>query len=60
MSFARHVLGQKDRGYSRLTIAYEAGAAWLSTVVEELKASGFVAGLIERYNVTGLSVAGPA
>jgi polar amino acid transport system substrate-binding protein len=37
-----------------------AGAAWLSAVVEELKASGFVAELIERYKVTGLSVAGPA
>jgi polar amino acid transport system substrate-binding protein len=40
--------------------ANAAGAAWLSAVVEELKASGFVAELIERYKVTGLSVAGPA
>lgn len=34
-----------------------AAAAWLAGVVEELKASGFVAGLIEKHAVEGLSVA---
>ena len=37
-----------------------AGAAWLRTFVEEVKASGFVAGLIARHKVVGLSVAPPA
>jgi polar amino acid transport system substrate-binding protein len=37
-----------------------AGAAFLRTVVEELKASGQVARLIERHKVVGLSVAPPA
>ena len=37
-----------------------AGAAFLETFVEEAKASGFVAELIERHNVRGLSVAPPA
>ena len=38
-----------------------AGAAFLSAFVEEAKASGFVAGLIERHGVVGrLSVAPPA
>jgi polar amino acid transport system substrate-binding protein len=35
----------------------EAGAAFLRDFVEEAKASGLVAGLIERHNVRGLSVA---
>lgn len=34
-----------------------AGAAYLKAFVEEVKASGFVAGLIERHKVIGLSVA---
>ena len=34
-----------------------AGAAWLRDVVEELKASGFVADLIAKHSVNGLSVA---
>lgn len=39
----------------------EAAAAFLAQFVEEAKASGFVAGLIERYGVSGrLSVAPPA
>ncbi len=38
----------------------QAGAAFLSEFVEEAKASGFVASLIERHNVRGLSVAPPA
>jgi polar amino acid transport system substrate-binding protein len=37
-----------------------AGAAFLRDFVEEAKASGFVARLIERYKVRGLSVAPPA
>lgn len=37
-----------------------AGAAWLSSVVEDLKASGFVADAIARHGVQGLSVAPPA
>lgn len=37
----------------------DAAAAWLAGVVEELKASGFVAGLIEKHGVKGLSVAKP-
>jgi polar amino acid transport system substrate-binding protein len=36
-----------------------AGAAFLSEFVEEAKASGFVASLIERHHVIGLSVAPP-
>ena len=39
--------------------ANEAAAAWLRDVVEELKATGFVAGLIARHGVQGLSVAPP-
>lgn len=34
-----------------------AAAAWLADVVEEFKASGFVADLIAKHQVTGLSVA---
>jgi len=34
-----------------------AGAAFLSDFVEEAKASGLIASLIERHNVKGLSVA---
>jgi polar amino acid transport system substrate-binding protein len=37
-----------------------AGAAFLRDLVEEAKASGLVARLIERYKVRGLSVAPPA
>jgi polar amino acid transport system substrate-binding protein len=37
-----------------------AGAAFLSDFVEKAKASGFVASLIERHKVRGLSVAPPA
>ena len=37
-----------------------AGAAFLRDFVEEAKASGLVARLIERYNARGLSVAPPA
>jgi polar amino acid transport system substrate-binding protein len=37
-----------------------AGAAFLHDFVEEAKASGFIASLIERHSVTGLSVAPPA
>ena len=37
-----------------------AAAAWLAGVVEELKSSGFVARLIAKHGVTGLSVAPPA
>ena len=38
-----------------------AGAAWLKAFVEEVKASGFVAGLIAKHGVVGrLSVAPPA
>ena len=37
----------------------QAGAVFLSEFVEEAKASGFVASLIERHNVRGLSVAPP-
>jgi polar amino acid transport system substrate-binding protein len=40
--------------------ANTAAAAWLREVVEELKASGVVAGLIARHGVQGLSVAPPA
>lgn len=35
----------------------EAGARWLASVVEDMKSSGFIAGLIERHAVRGLSVA---
>ncbi|TWT11756.1 ABC transporter substrate-binding protein [Reyranella sp. CPCC 100927] len=38
----------------------DAAAAFLRSFVEEAKASGFVASLIERHNVRGLSVAPPA
>jgi polar amino acid transport system substrate-binding protein len=38
----------------------EAAAAFLRGFVEEAKASGFVASLIERHKVQGLSVAPPA
>jgi len=39
----------------------EAGAAFLREFVEKAKASGFVAGLIEKHGVTGrLTVAPPA
>jgi polar amino acid transport system substrate-binding protein len=38
----------------------KAGAAFLRDVVEEAKASGLVASLIERHKVQGLSVAPPA
>ncbi|HKU98691.1 MAG TPA: ABC transporter substrate-binding protein [Vineibacter sp.] len=38
----------------------DAGAAFLRSFVEEAKASGFVASLIERHKVRGLSVAPPA
>ncbi|HEX5325920.1 MAG TPA: ABC transporter substrate-binding protein [Acetobacteraceae bacterium] len=38
----------------------QAGAAFLRAFVEEAKASGFVAGLIERHRVRGLSVAAPS
>ena len=38
----------------------QAGAAFLSGFVEEAKASGLVARLIERHKVAGLSVAPPA
>ena len=37
-----------------------AGAAFLRGFVEEAKASGFVASLIQRHKVVGLSVAPPA
>jgi polar amino acid transport system substrate-binding protein len=37
-----------------------AGASYLSNFVEEAKASGLVARLIERHKVRGLSVAPPA
>ena len=37
-----------------------AAAAWLFDVVDELKASGFVAGLIAKHGVAGLRVAPPA
>ena len=37
-----------------------AGAAFLTSFVEEVKASGFVASLIETHKVRGLSVAPPA
>lgn len=40
--------------------ANTAGARFLADFVEEAKASGFVAGLIEKHNVVGLSVAPPA
>jgi polar amino acid transport system substrate-binding protein len=39
---------------------HEAGAAFLRDFVEEAKASGLVASLIERHQVQGLSVAPPA
>jgi polar amino acid transport system substrate-binding protein len=35
-------------------------AQWLADVVEELKASGFIAERIARHGVQGLSVAPPA
>jgi polar amino acid transport system substrate-binding protein len=38
----------------------EAAAVFLRDFVEEAKASGLVARLIERHKVRGLSVAGPA
>lgn len=37
-----------------------AAATWLSDVIEELKATGFVADLIKKHKVKGLSVAPPA
>ncbi len=37
-----------------------AGAAFLRDFVEDVKASGFIASLIERHKVSGLSVAPPA
>ena len=37
--------------------ANTAGAAFLADFVEEAKASGFVAGLIDKHEVVGLSVA---
>lgn len=37
-----------------------AAAAWLKVFVEEAKASGLVAGFIEKHKVVGLSVAPPA
>ena len=40
--------------------AREAGAKYLGEFVEEMKASGFVAGAIERHGVRGVSVAPPA
>ena len=40
--------------------ANAAAAAWLADFVEEAKASGFVAALIAKHNVKGLSVAPPA
>jgi polar amino acid transport system substrate-binding protein len=40
--------------------AREAGARYLSEFVEEMKASGLVAGAIERHGVRGVSVAPPA
>ena len=40
--------------------AREAGARYLREFVEEMKASGFVAGSIERHAVPGVSVAPPA
>ena len=39
--------------------ANQAGAAFLRDFVEDAKASGFVARLIERHRVRGLSVAPP-
>ncbi len=38
----------------------ENGAAWLAPVIEDMKASGLIAGLIEKHSVKGLSVAPPA
>ncbi|MFN0089677.1 MAG: transporter substrate-binding domain-containing protein [Acidimicrobiales bacterium] len=38
----------------------EAGIAYLRAFVEDAKASGFVAGLIDKHHVAGLSVAPPA
>jgi polar amino acid transport system substrate-binding protein len=35
-------------------------AAWLAGVVEEFKSSGFIAQLIEKHGVQGLTVAPPA
>lgn len=35
----------------------QASATWIAAVVEDLKASGFMAGSIARHNVSGLSVA---
>ncbi len=40
--------------------SHEAGAAFLRDFVEEAKASGLVASLIERHHIQGLSVAPPA
>jgi polar amino acid transport system substrate-binding protein len=40
--------------------ANTAAAAWLAAFVEEAKAAGLVAKLIERHKVTGLSVAPPS
>jgi polar amino acid transport system substrate-binding protein len=39
---------------------HEAGAAFLRDFVEEAKASGLIASLIERHHIKGLSVAPPA
>lgn len=41
-------------------IRQQAGAAYLRRFVEDVKASGFVAGLIAKHHVRGLSVAPPA
>ena len=48
---------QQAIGTSRANIA---GAAFLREFVEQAKASGFVASLIEKHHVKGLSVAPPA
>ena len=53
----RFTLVQQAIGNSRKN---PAGAAFLRDFVEEAKASGLVARLIERYKVRGLSVAPPA
>jgi polar amino acid transport system substrate-binding protein len=37
-----------------------AGAAYLRDFVEEMKASGFVAGALRRHGIEGAVVAGPA
>ena len=47
---------QQAVGTAKVNVA---GAAWLRAFVEQAKASGLVARLIEQYNVKGLSVAPP-